>query len=239
MHNVKIEAPCLRPHRFARRHKDQNLEEPRGAHRRYGAPGGVWRTIRHYSGRNPSEGGKRKLRKNAAAEAGNARSAPIQDAQKPKMKRKPRALPASVSVRAAATAAKASRGTEAASAKPPAAEAAHAEARPCGKISNRHRRARKKSSRPASKTASRHMLQKAQPRLRITRRAPKTMRLHHRPSARPEHLSPRAMPMVKRHFMQPLILAPIIAAFWWPRPHAPASFVSWMPFRASYGLAKA
>ncbi len=134
---------------------------------------------------------------------------------------------------------KASRGTEAASAKPPAAEAAHAEARPCGKISNRRRRARKKSSRPASKTASRHMLQKAQPRLRITRRAPKTMRLHHRPSARPEHLSPRAMPMVKRHFMQPLILAPIIAAFWWPRPHAPASFVSWMPFRASYGLAKA
>lgn len=201
-----------------------------------GASGGQSGTIQ---ARNPSEGGKRKLRKNAAAEAGNARSAPIQDAQKPKMKRKPRALPASVSVRAAATAARRAveQRRQAQSLplpKPPMRK--HAPAVKSRIAAAAHAR---KSSRPASKTASRHMLQKAQPRLRITRRAPKTMRLHHRPSARPEHLSPRAMPMVKRHFMQPLILAPIIAAFWWPRPHAPASFVSWMPFRASYGLAKA
>lgn len=45
MHNVEIEAPCLRPHRFARRHKDKNLEEPRRAHRRNGASRGVRWTI--------------------------------------------------------------------------------------------------------------------------------------------------------------------------------------------------
>ncbi|ENQ68190.1 hypothetical protein C962_02222 [Brucella melitensis CNGB 1076] len=106
-----------------------------------GASGGQSGTIQ---ARNPSEGGKRKLRKNAAAEAGNARSAPDSGRPKTQNEAEAKGSPGQRKRARRRHRGKASRGTEAASAKPPAAEAAHAEARPCGKISNRRRRARKK-----------------------------------------------------------------------------------------------
>ena len=107
-----------------------------------GASGGQTGNIQ---ARNPSEGGKRSQRKNAATEAGNARSAP--DSGRPKTQNEAEAN-RSPSQRKRARRrhrGKAGRGTEAASPKPPAAETACPEApRPSGKISNRRRRARRK-----------------------------------------------------------------------------------------------
>ncbi len=106
-----------------------------------GASGGQTGNIQ---ARNPSEGGKRNQRKNAATEAGNVRSAPDSGRPKPQNETEAKGSPGQRKRARRRHRGKAGRGTEAAGTKPPAVETVCAEARPGGKISNRRRRARRK-----------------------------------------------------------------------------------------------
>lgn len=94
--------------------------------------------------RSPSHNGKRKARKEAVAEAGNARSAPDSGCPKPQSEADDKGSGSQRKRARRRHRGKAGRRPEAAVAQKAAEEAAHQEAKSPGKISNRRRRARKK-----------------------------------------------------------------------------------------------